>query len=66
MSEAPDALDWQQDFIATSLLAIGYNAWGTMHLLKLAHPCVEMSVGVTSDLVGRVGKFKQVFARGSD
>ena len=35
-----------------------------MHLLKLAHPCVEMSVGVMSDLVGRVGKFKQVFARG--
>lgn len=27
MSEAPDALDWQQDFIATNLLAIGYNAW---------------------------------------
>ncbi len=27
MSEAPDALNWQQDFIATNLLAIGYNAW---------------------------------------
>lgn len=27
MSEAPDALDWQQDFIATNSLAIGYNAW---------------------------------------
>lgn len=27
MSEAPDQLDWQQDFIATNLLAIGYNAW---------------------------------------
>ena len=35
-----------------------------MHLLKLAHPCIEMSIGVMSDLVGRVGKFKQVFARG--
>ena len=27
MSEAPNILDWQQDFIATNLLAIGYNAW---------------------------------------
>lgn len=27
MSEASDALNWQQDFIATNLLAIGYNAW---------------------------------------
>lgn len=27
MSETPDALDWQQDFIATKLLALGYNAW---------------------------------------
>lgn len=27
MSEAPDAMSWQQDFIATNLLAIGYNAW---------------------------------------
>ena len=27
MSEAPGALDWQQGFIATNLLAIGYNAW---------------------------------------
>ncbi len=27
MSEAPDALDWQQDLIATNLLVIGYNAW---------------------------------------
>lgn len=23
----PDALDWQQEFIASNLLAIGYNAW---------------------------------------
>ncbi|MBH8577588.1 hypothetical protein I8752_32410 [Nostocaceae cyanobacterium CENA369] len=27
MSKVPDTLDWQQDFIATNLLAIGYNAW---------------------------------------
>ena len=27
MSEAPNILDWQQDFIATNSLAIGYNAW---------------------------------------
>jgi hypothetical protein len=27
MSEALDQLDWQQEFIATNLLAIGYNAW---------------------------------------
>jgi hypothetical protein len=27
MNEAPDALDWQQNFIATNLLALGYNAW---------------------------------------
>lgn len=27
MSEASDTLDWQQNFIATNLLAIGYNAW---------------------------------------
>lgn len=27
MKEAPDMLNWQQDFIATNLLAIGYNAW---------------------------------------
>ena len=27
MSESPNTLDWQQDFIATNLLAIGYNAW---------------------------------------
>jgi len=27
MNEAPDMLDWQQEFIATNLLAIGYNAW---------------------------------------
>ncbi len=27
MSEAPEAMDWQQGFIATNLLAIGYNAW---------------------------------------
>ncbi|MUG92620.1 hypothetical protein F7734_09200 [Scytonema sp. UIC 10036] len=27
MREAPDTSDWQQDFIATNLLAIGYNAW---------------------------------------
>lgn len=27
MSNTSDALDWQQDFIATNLLAIGYNAW---------------------------------------
>jgi len=27
MSEVPDRLDWQQDFIATNLLVIGYNAW---------------------------------------
>lgn len=27
MSYAPDALDWQQDFIASNLIAIGYNAW---------------------------------------
>jgi hypothetical protein len=27
MSEVPGQLDWQQDFIATNLLAIGYNAW---------------------------------------
>ncbi len=25
MSEAPDVLDWQQDFMATNLLVIGYN-----------------------------------------
>jgi len=23
----PDALNWQQEFIASNLLAIGYNAW---------------------------------------
>lgn len=23
----PDALDWQQEFVASNLLAIGYNAW---------------------------------------
>lgn len=27
MSETPDAMGWQQDLIATNLLAIGYNAW---------------------------------------
>jgi hypothetical protein len=27
MSEASDQMDWQQDFIATNLLTIGYNAW---------------------------------------
>lgn len=27
MSKVSDTLDWQQDFIATNLLAIGYNAW---------------------------------------
>lgn len=27
MSETHDAMDWQQDFIATNVLAIGYNAW---------------------------------------
>lgn len=27
MSEVPDLFNWQQDFIATNLLAIGYNAW---------------------------------------
>ena len=27
MSESPNTLDWQQDFIATNLLVIGYNAW---------------------------------------
>jgi hypothetical protein len=27
MSEVPESMDWQQEFIATNLLAIGYNAW---------------------------------------
>ncbi|MDJ0615900.1 MAG: hypothetical protein QNJ63_03965 [Calothrix sp. MO_192.B10] len=27
MSEVPNTLNWQQDFIATNSLAIGYNAW---------------------------------------
>jgi hypothetical protein len=27
MSEAPEPMDWQQGFIATNLLVIGYNAW---------------------------------------
>jgi hypothetical protein len=27
MSKAPELMDWQQEFIATNLLAIGYNAW---------------------------------------
>jgi hypothetical protein len=27
MNEASQMLDWQQEFIATNLLALGYNAW---------------------------------------
>lgn len=27
MSEAPEAMGWQQDLIATNLLMLGYNAW---------------------------------------
>lgn len=27
MNEAPNSLDWQQDFIATNMLVLGYNAW---------------------------------------
>ncbi len=27
MSEVPEPMNWQQDLIATNLLAIGYNAW---------------------------------------
>jgi len=27
MNEAANMLDWQQDFIASKLVAIGYNAW---------------------------------------
>ncbi|MFM7423629.1 MAG: hypothetical protein ACKO7W_01280 [Elainella sp.] len=27
MNDATDAMDWQQDFIATNLLVIGYNTW---------------------------------------
>ncbi len=38
--------------------------WATLDLPKLAQPCVEISVGVTSNLVGRLGKFRQGFCRG--
>ncbi|MEG4807004.1 hypothetical protein QUA82_04135 [Microcoleus sp. F8-D3] len=27
MNKDSDLMDWQQDFIATNLLALGYNAW---------------------------------------
>jgi hypothetical protein len=27
MSNSTDSLDWQQDFIATNALVLGYNAW---------------------------------------
>jgi hypothetical protein len=27
MSKDSNLMDWQQEFIATNLLAIGYNAW---------------------------------------
>lgn len=27
MNESPEPMDWQQEFIATNLLAIAYNAW---------------------------------------
>ena len=38
--------------------------WATLDLPKQDLPCVEISVGVTSNLVGRQVLFRQGFCRG--
>lgn len=62
MNEAPDMLDWQQEFIATNLLAIGYNAWaGYLGSERGAIICSTNSPGV-----GIAGEaFKTYFVRRS-
>jgi hypothetical protein len=62
MNEAPDLLDWQQEFIATNLLAIGYNAW--MGYLGGERGAIICSTN--SPVVGMIGEaFKTHFVRRS-
>jgi hypothetical protein len=62
MNKAPDMLNWQQDFIATNLLAIGYNAW--MGYLGGERGAIICSTN--SPAVGTTGEaFKTYFVRRS-
>jgi len=52
MNEALDPMDWQQDLIATNLLALGYNAWmGYLRGKRGAMICSTNSpaVGITGE-----------------
>jgi hypothetical protein len=62
MSESPEPIDWQQEFIATNLLALGYNAWvGYLSGQRGAIIC-----STNSPAVGIAGEsFKTYFIRRS-
>jgi hypothetical protein len=54
MTKIPDQLDWQQDFIASNLIAIGATAWSG-YLVNFHHGVVVCStnaanIGITGEI----------------